>query len=236
MAWVFKRTDLESTFAVNMNALVPSPDGGLSQPVRLDLKTMLEHWLDFRYETIRRRYVHDLGLLEQRIHVLEGFAIVFADLDEVIRLIRESEGKKDAARRLIERFGLSEIQTDAILELRLYKLARLEIQLILDELEEKRAAAAEIRDILGSEARLWQRVRTELLELRALYADPRRTAVGAAEADGTPTAGTRVPPGPSSQLSICRWSWPWMTSSAPSAASTASMRSASVRRRPKRVP
>lgn len=178
MAYLYKRTPLEGTFPVNMNALVPTERPDIATPQRLDLHTMLTMWLDFRYDTIRRRFTYDLEQLEARIHILEGFAIVFADLDEVIRLIRASDGRKDAARKLMDAFDLSEIQTDAILDLRLYKLARLEIALILDELEEKRAEAAEIRKILASESRMWMRVRSELLELRKLYADERRTAVG----------------------------------------------------------
>ena len=150
-------------------------------PERLDLYEVLRHWLDFRYTTVRRRFEYDLAKLRERIHILEGFAILFADIDEAIRLIRASDGKKDAAKKLMEAFPLDEVQTNAILELRLYKLARLEIAIILDELEEKRAAAAEIERILGSEALLWSRVRSELLEIRNLYATPRRTLVGAPE-------------------------------------------------------
>ena len=179
MAWLYKRTPLETSFPVNMNALVPVPDRpGLAVPERLDLVAALQHWLDFRYETVRRRYVYDLTRLEERIHILEGFAILFGGLDEAIRIIRESDGRRDAQKKLMARFDLSELQSDAILDLRLYRLARLEIQSILDELDEKRAAAAEIRRILGSEALLWERVRVELLELRKLYETPRRTTVG----------------------------------------------------------
>ncbi|MCB9681505.1 MAG: DNA topoisomerase 4 subunit A [Alphaproteobacteria bacterium] len=186
MAYLYKRTPLESTWPVNVTVLVPSEREDIAVPERLDLKTLLEQWLLFRYDTVYKRYQYDLRRLEERIHLLEGFAIIFADLDEVIRIIRESEGKKDAARKLMERFPLDELQTDAILELRLYRLARLEIQIILDELEEKRAAAAEIRSMLdgedgarlGQPSRLWLRVRSELVELRKLYADPRRTTIG----------------------------------------------------------
>jgi DNA gyrase subunit A len=179
MAYVYKRTNLETSFPVHMNVLIPTGRPGICVPERLNLFDVLRHWLDFRYTTVRRRFEYDLAKLRERIHILEGFAILFADIDEAIRLIRMSDGKKDAARRLMEAFPLDEIQTEAILELRLYKLARLEIRIILDELEEKRAAAAEIERILGSEARLWSRVRSELVEIRRLYATPRRTLIGA---------------------------------------------------------
>lgn len=180
MTWLYKRTPLETTFPVHMNALVPTDRPGVCVPERLDLHRVLTLWLDFRLETIRRRLSFDLAKLEDRIHILEGFAIIFADLDEVIRIIRASSGRQDAAVRLMERFPLDERQTFAILDLRLYRLAQLEIQIVLDELEEKRAEAAELRAILGSEERLWGSVRSELIELRHLYAEPRRTEIGGA--------------------------------------------------------
>jgi DNA gyrase subunit A len=193
MAWLFKYTPLESTFPVQLNALLPSGllddddfsdadvvPGEVPVPRRFDLPTMLRAWLQFRYQTVYRRFQHDLRELERRIHLLEGFAICYANLDEVIAIIRASEGKRDAADKLMQRFPLDEVQTDAILELMLYKIARLEIQIILDELEEKRAEAARIRELLASEARMWEQVRHELMALRQAYARPRMTQIGAA--------------------------------------------------------
>jgi DNA gyrase subunit A len=178
MAYLYKRTSLECTFSLNMNVLVPTENGDICTPRRVDLKEALEHWLQFRFTTVQRRFEYELRKLLERIHILEGFEIVFADLDEVIRLIRESEGKHDAAIRLMARFDLDAVQTEAILELKLYKLAKLEIQLIQDELEEKRGRAQEIRAILASEQALWDQVRGELISLRQAYAEPRRTEVG----------------------------------------------------------
>ncbi len=181
MAYLYKRTPLETSFPVNMHVLVPAPTEGnpeLCVPERCNLFDVLSHWLDFRIATVRRRFTFDLRKLEERIHLLEGFALLFDALDEAIAIIRASEGRKDAHAKLVARFGLSDVQTDAILDLRLYRLARLEIRLILDELEEKRAKAAEIRQILASEVLLTGVVRTELVELGNLYADPRRTVVG----------------------------------------------------------
>ena len=102
---------------------------------------------------------------------------IFDALDELIALIRASEGKADAARKIMARFGLDEEQTDAILELKLYRLARLEILLIQQELLEKRLEAERIEGLLGSEYERWNLVRRELLELKEAYADPRRTIV-----------------------------------------------------------
>jgi DNA gyrase subunit A len=194
MAYLFKRTQLQANWPVNLTALVPPGPGPMAAPAeappddeeitrvcvpaRLDLKAMLEYWLDFRFQTVRRRYLFDLGELKQRIHLLEGFAKLFDVLDEAIAMIRASEGKRDAAEKLITRFELSEPQTEAILEMRLYKLARLEIKAILEELAEKRAEADRIEKILASDKRLWGEVRKELREIRKHYAEPRRTRVG----------------------------------------------------------
>lgn len=177
MAYLFKKTPLQSNFPMNLTALIPGSEG-VPRPAQLDLQQVIRAWLDFRFETVRRRFVFDLERLRERIHVLEGFAILFDALDEAIAIIRSSQGRRDAHEKLIDRFDLSDAQAEAILDLRLYKLAQLEIQLVLDELEEKREEAARIEMILSRDAQLWAVVREELLELRELYADERRTSVG----------------------------------------------------------
>jgi DNA gyrase subunit A len=178
MAWLFKHTPLESSWHVNLTCLIPTPGTDVATPARLGLGSILLEWLDFRFETVRRRFEYDLAQLLERIHILEGFEVVFDALDEAIALIRASEGKRDAAERLMERFDLTEPQTDAILSLRLYKLARMEIQLVREELEEKREQAEEYEYILSSDPELWSAVRKELLQLRELYRQERRTSVG----------------------------------------------------------
>ncbi len=189
MAYLFKHTQLQASWPVNMTALVPSRRGGddeapeIATPSRLDLKSVLVHWLDFRFETVRRRYEYDLAQLRERIHLLEGFAKIFDALDEAIRLIRASEGRRDAAERLIERFDLTDVQADAVLDLQLHKLARLAIAAILEELAEKRAEADRIEKLLASDKKLWKQVRKELMELREAYAQDRRTTVGVPKID-----------------------------------------------------
>jgi DNA gyrase subunit A len=178
MSYLFKHTPLETSFFVNLTALVPTENKEIAAPVRLDLKAMLREFLDFREETVRRRFEFELAELERRIHILEGFRTIFDALDECIRIIRKSEGKADAAEKIMKRFGLSDLQTDAILELKLYKLARLEIQIILDELRDKRAAAKEIKAILGDKKKVWKVVRTEIAEVAAKFPDKRRTKLG----------------------------------------------------------
>jgi len=119
--------------------------------------------------------------LRARIHILQGFRIIFNALDKAIRIIRESEGKPDAAQKLMRAFDLDEIQTDAILEAQLYRIAQLEIKKILNELKEKKAQAAEIESILRSEKKLWRVIKTELNELGEKFADRRRTRMGSSD-------------------------------------------------------
>jgi len=200
MAYLYKNTPLQTTVAINMTCLVPAEverpkrkadDDLLSSipeetapaaPERLSLAAMIRHFLDFRMLTVERRIAYDLGQLRKRIHLLEGLEIVFDALDETIRIIRKSDGKADAAKKLMARFQLSDEQVDAILELKLYRLAKLEILVIKKELEEKRKEANALASLLKNEARRWTLIQNELAELKARYADKRRTKViGATE-------------------------------------------------------
>jgi len=175
MAYLYKHTPLQQNFHVNLTALVPVPDADVAAPRRCDLLTLLRHFLDFRLEVVTRRLRFRLNQLRVAIHRLEGFEMVFDALDELIALIRASEGKADAARKMMDRFELDAEQTEAILELKLYRLAKLEILLIRKELAEKRAEAAKIEGLLADEGSRWGIVRGELLEIREAYADERRT-------------------------------------------------------------
>jgi DNA gyrase subunit A len=146
---------------------------------------MLEHFIDFRFEVTKKRFEYELAQLRKRIHILKGFVTIFDALDETIRIIRKSDGKKDAAAKLMARFKLDEVQVDAILELKLYKLAKLEINLIREELKEKTAEAKRIESILRSKATLWGVGKSELKEVADTYGTPRitRTATTAVELD-----------------------------------------------------
>ena len=185
MAYLYKHTSLQETFSYNMTCLVPLPsddDKERTVPRRLSLKEMLRYFVDFRLATVRRRFEHELEQLRKRIHLLEGFKIIFDALDKAIKIIRESDGKADAAEKLMKTFKLSDIQTDAILDAQLYKIAQLEIKKILDELKEKAAEAARIENILSSEKKLWGFVKTELNEVAEKYGDKRRrTSMGSSE-------------------------------------------------------
>ena len=179
MAFLCKHTPLQTNFPLNMTCLVPAEEAHLpGRPERLPLREVLRHWLEFREETVRRRLRYELEELRKRIHILEGFAIVFDALDEAIALIRRSEGKRDAAERLMARCPLDDAQAEAILELRLHQLARLAIDEIRAELAAKRARAAEIEALLASPTDLRAQVKAELLEIRKLHGQKRRTTLG----------------------------------------------------------
>jgi DNA gyrase subunit A len=182
MAYLFKQTPLAQNVQVNMTCLVPigGVDSGgapLMGPKRLGLAAMLREFLAFRLTTLQRRLQFELGEIEKRIHLLEGFETVFDALDEVIRIIRQSEGRADAQTKLMKRFELSEEQTDAILDLRLYRLAKLEILLIKKELGEKRAEQKRLRGLLANESKQWEMIKADLLRIKAAYGDKRRTKV-----------------------------------------------------------
>jgi len=188
MAYLFKHTPLQINFAVNLTCLIPTENPEVGRPERLDLKQILWHFLHFRLEVVTKRLEHELAALARRIHLLEGFEKVFDALDEIIRIIRKSDGKPDAAEKIMKRFELDADQTDAILELKIYRLARLEILIIRRELEEKRKRARQITSLLKDEESRWKLVRSELDEVQKTYGDPkldkRRTAI-ASDTDET---------------------------------------------------
>jgi DNA gyrase subunit A len=177
MAYLFKHTPLQINFAVNLTCLIPTENPEVGRPERLDLKQILWHFLHFRLEVVTKRLEHELAALKKRIHILEGFEKVFDALDEIIKLIRKSDGKADAADKVMKRFELDADQTDAILELKIYRLARLEILIIRTELEEKRKRARQIGGLLKEEESRWKLVRTELEEVGSKYGDKRRTVI-----------------------------------------------------------
>jgi len=179
MAYLFKHTNLQINFHVNLTALVPGTAGGPCQPARLQLRDLCRHFLDFREQVVTRRLQHELQELETRLHILAGFIIIFSGLDKAIKIIRESQSRDDARDRLMKAFQLDEEQTHAILETRLYQLARLEIDKIRTEQKEKRQRADEIQKILKSKKVLWKLIGDELRELGSKYGDKRRTALRA---------------------------------------------------------
>jgi DNA gyrase subunit A len=183
MAYLFKNTPLQTNFIVNLTCLIPTENPEVGRPERLDLKSILWHFLHFRLEVVTNRLEHELEALNKRIHVLEGFEKVFDALDEIIRIIRKSDGKADAADKIMKRFELDAEQADAILELKLYRLARLEILVIQNELGEKRKRARQITGLLKDEEGRWGLVRADIEAIQTKYAknDKRRTLIEESE-------------------------------------------------------
>jgi DNA gyrase subunit A len=181
MAYLFKHTQLQNTFAVNMTCLIPTENEQVGRPERLELHQMLWWFLKFRLDVVTSRLEHELEQLKRRTHILEGFEKVFDALDEIIRIIRKSDGKADSAEKIMKRFELDAEQTDAILELKLYRLARLEILVIQNELADKRKRARQINALLKDEDARWKLVREELEEIQKKYGEPRRTRIEEAE-------------------------------------------------------
>jgi DNA gyrase subunit A len=174
---LFKHTPLETGFGVIMLALV---DG---VPRTLTLKQMLQYYIAHQEDVIVRRTKYDLRKAEERAHILEGYVIALDNIDEVIRIIRASEDDTEAKAGLMAAFALSEIQADAILEMRLRRLVGLERHKIEEELAELREKIAWFRKILADESLVLQVVKEELGEIRGKYADPRRTELASTAHD-----------------------------------------------------
>jgi DNA gyrase subunit A len=174
---LFKHTQLQTTFGYNAVALV---DG---VPRTLSLLELVHEYLRYQREVVTRRSKHELRKAEERAHVLQGYLIALDNLDEVIALIRGSADTDMAREGLMERFGLSEIQAQAILDLRLARLTGMARKEIEDEFADLRERIAELRAILGDPARIDGLIREELLEIKEIYAksDDRRTEIAAAE-------------------------------------------------------
>ncbi|WP_153786157.1 DNA topoisomerase IV subunit A [Pseudomonas sp. EMN2] len=169
MQHLFATTDLESTYRVNVNII--GLDG---RPQLKSLRALLLEWLEFRVATVRRRLQHRLDKVERRLHLLEGLLKAFLNLDEMIHIIRTEEHPKQA---LIERFELTEIQADYILETRLRQLARLEEMKIRGETDDLLKEQKRLTTLLGSDAKLRKLVRSELIEDAQTYGDDRRSPI-----------------------------------------------------------
>ncbi|MFN4895461.1 MAG: DNA topoisomerase (ATP-hydrolyzing), partial [Pseudomonadota bacterium] len=175
MAYLFKNTPLESNFSVNLTALVPSSEGASTRPELLSLKGCLQQFLGFREEVTEKRLVFERKQLLERIHILEGLVIIYDALDEAIRIVRKSDGRSDAAERLRERFKLSEIQSFAVVDMRIYQLSRTNIDEIRSELAEKQKRVKEIDRILKSKEAIQEIVRTDLEAISEKFGDKRRS-------------------------------------------------------------
>ncbi len=181
MAYLCRHTLLQTSFSINLTCLVPTGNPEVGQPLRATLSDLCRHFLDFRFEVVTKRFEHELDELETRLHILAGLALIADQLDTVIRLIRRAASRKDARKKLQQSFQLTEVQADAILDIRLYQLARLEVEKIQTERREKEARAQELRRLLRSKSQRWTVIRDELEALGKQYGDRRRTALRSGE-------------------------------------------------------
>ncbi len=174
---LYKHTPLQSTFGVNMVALVDNV------PRTLPLRSVLHNYVQHQREVIVRRSKHELRTLEAQVHRLEGLLIALDNLDAVIELIRASDDRDAARAGLIASFGLTQIQAQAILELRLQQLTALEADTIRREHADKVERIGELRELLGDEAKVLELIKEELLEISGTYGDERRSRIAASEDD-----------------------------------------------------
>ena len=168
---LFKLTQLQTSFSVNNVALV---DG---RPRTLNLKELLYHFVNHRHEVVIRRTRYELNKAEARVHILNGLIIAVDNIDEVIHIIRSSKTTEEARRRLSERFGLDDVQTQAIVEMRLRQLTGLEIDKLRAELDELNKQIAYLRDILENDSSCRRVMKEELEQVRDKYGDERRTRI-----------------------------------------------------------
>ncbi len=168
---LYKHTQLQETFGIHNLALVKG------QPKTLTLREMIAHFLDHRHEVVERRAQFDLNKAEERAHILEGLRIALDHIDAIVQLIRQSPDPATAKRGLMEKFGLSERQAEAILEMRLQRLTGLERDKIENEYQELIKTIADLRDILARRERRMEIISKELRDISEKYGDERRTAI-----------------------------------------------------------
>jgi DNA gyrase subunit A len=175
---LYKLTQLQESYGINLLAIHQN------QPKIFNLRDMLWAFVDHRKDVVTRRTVYDLRKAEARAHILEGLKRAVENIDEVIQLIKGAKGPEEARTGLIAKFSFTDIQAQAILDLRLHRLTGLERDKIIEEYKQVQALIAELKKLLASESLIFQEIRKELLEIKKLYGDKRRTqitATGAAE-------------------------------------------------------
>ena len=168
---LYKHTQFQTNYGINFLML----DNGV--PKSLGLKDIISKYIDYQKEIIIRRTRFDLNKAEARVHILEGLKIALDNIDEIIKLIKESKGDEEAQTKLIERFGLTEIQAKAILEMKLRRLTGLERDKIEQELKELLEKIEYYKQILGSEQKVLEIIKEELIEIKNKYSDDRRTNI-----------------------------------------------------------
>lgn len=174
MAFIYKNTALESNFNVNLTALVPTKGISL-KPQVLSLKECLNYFLEFRVDVTKKRLIFEKKQLEARVHILEALAKIFDSLDEAIKIVRKSDGRQDAALKLAKRFDLTEVQSFAVVDMKIYQLSRTNIEEVRAELKAKLKRIKEIDNILKNEKAILNLVKEDLELVAKEYGDARKS-------------------------------------------------------------
>ncbi len=185
MAYLYKHTPLQQNFSLNMTCLIPSDpkDESKALPQRVGLKECLQHFLDFRFSVVVKRLQFDLSELERAIHRLEALEKIYGNLDEAIELIRKAKNKHEAELALMNRFILDEEQANVVLDIKLYRLAQLEIEEVKKELADKRKKANEIKAILNDKNACWKVIKDEFKTLLKDFGDQRKSKLVGPQVD-----------------------------------------------------
>jgi len=177
LAYLYKNTTLEHNFNCNLTALVPNKKTVTCKPELLSLKEILAHYLEFREEVVERRLIFEKRKLEERLHILEGFVIIFDNIDKAIKIVRKSTGRSDAASKLRKAFKLTEIQSFAIVDLKIYQLSQTSIDDIEKEYKLKLKRVNQIIKILKSRKSILNLIKQDLEEVLAAHKDRRRSKI-----------------------------------------------------------
>lgn len=171
LAYLYKNTDLETSFGINMVAIA---DG---KPCQMGILEIISYYVNYQREVIVRRSKFDLERAKERAHILEGLIVAVKNIDEVVKIIKNADNTGDAKAKLRERFSLSEVQATAILDLRLSRLTKLEVTKLENELKELKALIEELTAVLASRQKQWDIVKTELTAIKKKYGLPRKSSV-----------------------------------------------------------
>ena len=177
LSMLFKHTDMQTTFGVNNLAIV---DG---EPKILQLKEIIQHFIEYRILVITRRTNYDLKKAEEKMHILEGFMKALKNIDEVIKIIRASKTADEAKNNLMQRFEFTEIQVKAILDMRLHKLTGMEIEAVEEDYNETKELIKQLEELLSDKQNILNEIKRELLEIKEKFGDERRTEIVEGEID-----------------------------------------------------
>ena len=173
MSAVYKYSNLETSYGMNLTCLLPTPTG-VGRPGVCNLKELLQAWLDFRFDVVTRSITYRKARLEERIHILEGLSKVLGNVDAAIKLIRGAKDRADARDKLCAKYKLDDVQANAVLEIQLYRLAKLEVKKVKDELEEKSKERDRLARLLKGTKPRWDLIKTQLQEFTKSFGDRKR--------------------------------------------------------------